>query len=77
MTAAPHGPQFPTVEEFRTAQRAPHAAHLAGCTDAEYDRLVLQRHQTEAAYLEGHDRALVRAMDAEAARGELEPEAEL
>jgi hypothetical protein len=38
----------------------------------EYDRLIDARHQTEAAYLEGYDRDLVR--DLEASEPELEAE---
>jgi hypothetical protein len=69
------GPQFPTMQELWHAQQAPYAAHLAGCSDAEYDRLILERQQTEAAYLEGYDRGLMRDLQAEAAQDE--PEAGL
>jgi hypothetical protein len=69
MTAA-CGPQFPTMEDVWRAQDAPLEADRAGCSNAEYDRLVLERRQTEAAYLEGYDRDLIRVRD------EMEPEPE-
>ena len=69
MTAA-YGPQFPTMEDVWRAQDAPLEADHAGCSNAEYDRLVLERRQTEAAYLKGYDRDLTRV------RGEMEPEPE-
>ena len=71
-----YGPQFPTIEDLWHAQAAPYEADLAGCSDAEYDRLVLERQQTEAAYLEGYDRNLMRALEADVADPEPEPEAE-
>jgi hypothetical protein len=57
------GPDFPDVHDLRAAQAAPCAANTAGCTDAEYDRLILERKQTEAAYLAGYDRALGRELE--------------
>ena len=63
-----YGPRFPDMHELWAAQDAPLQAHQAGCSDADYDRLVLERQQTEAAYLHGYDRDLMR---------EIEPEAEL
>jgi hypothetical protein len=66
-----HGPQWPAMAELWAAQDAPILADTAGCSQAEYDRLVLERQQTEAAYLEGYDRALLRQLEAE----KLEPEA--
>ena len=74
MTAA-YGPQFPTMEDVWRAQDAPAEADRAGCSNAEYDRLVLERRQTEAAYLEGYDRDLLAAR--EAIPDEPEPEAGL
>ena len=64
LDAEVYGPQFPTLEDLGRAQEAPCAANLAGCTDVEYDRLVLERQQTEAAYLEGYDRDLAAALEA-------------
>jgi hypothetical protein len=63
-----YGPQFPDMRELWAAQDAPLQAHQAGCSDLDYDRLVLERQQTEAAYLDGYDRDLMR---------QIEPEAEL
>jgi len=74
MTAAADGPQFPDMEDVWRAQDATAEADRAGCTAAEYDRLVLERRQTEAAYLERYDRDLLRAR--EAIPDEPEPEAE-
>jgi hypothetical protein len=65
-----YGPQFPAMEDVWRAQDAPPEADRAGCSNAEYDRLVRERRQTEAAYLEGYDRDLIRVRD------EMEPEAE-
>lgn len=70
-----YGPQFPTLVDLHRAQDAPCAANLAGCSDRVYDHLVLERQQTEAAYLEGYDRELMRELEAYAA--DPEPEAEL
>lgn len=69
------GPRLPELHDLCRAQDAPCEANRAGCSDAVYDRLVLERQQTEAAYLAGYDRELDRALEAEAA--EAEPEAEL
>lgn len=74
MTAAAFGPQWPTMEDLWRVQGAPIEADRTGCSDAEYDRLMRERQQTEAAYLEGYDRDLLRAL--EAIPDELEPEAE-
>lgn len=60
----PAGPDFPDMHALWAAQAAPYEAHLAGCGDAEYDRLILERAQTEAAYFEGCDRELARALEA-------------
>lgn len=68
-----YGPQFPTMEDVWRAQDAPREADRAGCSNAEYDRLVLERQQTGLAYLEGYDRALLHAR--EAIPDEPEPEA--
>jgi len=62
-----HGPSFPDIHALRAAQAAPCDADLAGCSDAEYDRLILERQQTEAAYLEGYDRELARDLEREPA----------
>lgn len=58
-------PAPPTLHDLWDAQAAPHDANSAGCSDAEYDRLVLGRQQTETAYREAHDRDVVRTWDAE------------
>lgn len=58
------GPDWPTMEDVWRAQDAPLEADRAGCNRAEYDRLVLERQQTELAYLEGYDRDLLRAREA-------------
>lgn len=44
-------PRPPSRSELRAAQNAPRIANAAGCTDAEYERLLDGRQQTEAAYL--------------------------
>lgn len=67
-----YGPQPPDRADLYTAQDAPLEADLS---DAEYDRLLTERIQTEIAYKEACDRDLSRALEAEAA--EPEPEAEL
>jgi hypothetical protein len=59
-----YGPQFPAMEDLWRAQDATAEADRAGCTAAEYDRLVLERRQAEAAYLAGYDRELLRAREA-------------
>ena len=69
--SAVYGPQEPTINDLWTAQAAPHDATLAGCSDAEYDRLVLEKQQTEAAYLEGYDRDFGRAVEAKEAEAGL------
>jgi hypothetical protein len=46
------------MDALWAAQRAPYEADTAGCSDVEYDRLVLERQQTEAAYLTWYDRQL-------------------
>lgn len=62
MTAT--GPRFPAMEDVWRAQDAQADADRAGCSAAEHDRLVAERQQTEAAYLEGYDRDLLRAREA-------------
>jgi hypothetical protein len=71
------GPQLPDLHDLYRAQDAPCEANRAGCSDAVYDRLILERQQTEAAYLTGYDRDLDRVLETEAAVTEPEPEAEL
>jgi hypothetical protein len=68
-----YGPQPPTQEELWLAQDAPCEASAAGCSAAEYDRLVTARMQTEATYLETYDRDLLRVLEADP---DPEPEAE-
>jgi hypothetical protein len=67
------GPQLPSQAGLRMAHDAPWIANEAGCTDAEFDRLRLEQHQTEAAYLARIDAELGRELEAE----DPEPEAEL
>jgi hypothetical protein len=45
------GPGVPSQSELWAAQNAPGIASAAGCTDAEYERLLSDRQQAEAAYL--------------------------
>lgn len=52
------GPHLPTKAEVWAAQDRPMLADADGCTDQEYDRLILERQQTEAAYLAGVDREI-------------------
>jgi hypothetical protein len=63
MTAA-CGPQFPSMEDMWHARDAVTDADRAGYSGAGYDRLMLERQQTEAAYFEGYDRELLRAREA-------------
>ena len=70
-----YGPRFPDERDLYAAQDAPLEADRAGCSEAEYQRLVLERQQTELAYLAGYDRDLARALEAE--EPEAEPEAGL
>lgn len=69
-----YGPRLPELRDLHLAQDAPCEANRAGCSDVVYDRLILERQQTEAAYLAGYDRELDRALEAEAAEGEWEAE---
>ena len=66
------GPQPPDRADLYAAQDAPLEA---GLSDAEFDRRLTERIQTEIAYMEAYDRETVRALEAEAA--DPEPEAEL
>jgi hypothetical protein len=66
-----YGPQPPDLADLYAAQDAPLEA---GLSDAEHDRLIAERIQTEAGYLDAYDRDLVRALEAEAAEPELEAE---
>ena len=72
-----YGPQFPDERDLYLAQDAPLEADRAGCSEAEYQRLVLERQQTELAYLAGYDRDLARALEAAAEEPEAEAEAGL
>jgi hypothetical protein len=60
------GPQLPSLQDLYLAQDAPCEANLAGCSDAVYDRLVLERQQTELAFLAGYDRSLENPLECEA-----------
>ena len=68
-----YGPQSPDLADLYAAQDAPLEA---GLSNAEYERRLTERSQTEAAYLDAYDRDLVRALEAEAADPELEAEPE-
>jgi hypothetical protein len=67
----PYGPQPPDLHDLYLAQDAPLEADRAGCSEAEYQQLVLERQQTELAYLAGYDRCLENdlELDAEAEAG--------
>jgi hypothetical protein len=65
------GPRLPSLADLHRAQAAPWSEPR--CTDAEWDRLILERHQTEAAYLVRVDAEF--AAEYEAAHPE--PEAEM
>jgi hypothetical protein len=47
-------PQSPSHAGLWAAQNAPRIANAAGCTDAEYERILDVRQQAEAAYLARH-----------------------
>ena len=64
MTAAAYGPQFPDTEDVRRVRDAVTEADLAGSSGPEYGRLLLDRQQTDLAYLKGHDRALLASCEA-------------
>jgi hypothetical protein len=70
---AAYGPQPPSWADIHQAQAAVDAAREAGCGIGEYERLVLDRLHTKAAYLAADDRELLRAVEAE----DPEPEAEI
>ncbi len=53
-----YGPQFPDERDLYRAQDRPLEADQAGRGEPEYRRLVLERQQTELAYLTGYDRQL-------------------
>ena len=65
------GPQPPDRADLYAAQDAPLRADLS---DAEYDRLLTERIQTEIACKDACDRDLVRALEADATEPELEAE---
>ncbi|HET9970359.1 MAG TPA: hypothetical protein VFQ68_19150 [Streptosporangiaceae bacterium] len=71
---AVYGPQLPSLADLHRAQAAPW--NEPRCADAGWDRLILEQHQTEAAYLARVDAEF--AAELEAAYPELaaEPEAE-
>jgi hypothetical protein len=69
-----YGPQLPSQADLWRAQDAPCIANEAGCTDAVYDRLVLERQQTEAAYLARIDAELARELEAESPEPEPLPD---
>jgi hypothetical protein len=66
-----YGPQPPDQADLYAAQDAPYEPGLG---DAEFDRLLAERIQTEIAYKNALDRDLVRALEADAAEPELEAE---
>jgi len=51
MTNQSPRPKVPTRAELWAAQNAPLLANAAGCTDAEFQRLLDDRREVEAAYL--------------------------
>lgn len=67
-----YGPQLPSVADLWQAQDAPWAEPRA--TGTERERLILEQHQTEAAYLARVDAEFV--AEYEAAHPELVAEAE-
>jgi hypothetical protein len=69
---AAYGPQLPSLADLHRAQAAPWAGPRA--TDAEWERLTAEQHQTEAAYLDRVDAEF--AAEFEAAHPELVAEAE-
>ena len=73
MTAAAYGPQFPEMQDVRRVRDAVTEADRAGSSGPEYGRLLLERQQTDIAYLKGYDRSLLAAR--EAIPDEPEPEA--
>ena len=71
--AETYGPQLPDMHDLRLAQgRTIDSASLV-ISDAEYDQLVLERQQTEAAYLTRYDDELIRELDAGAGQPGMEP----
>src|ERR1700730_1879501 len=64
-----YGPQFPDLDDLYRARDA--AEYGVPERTPDLDRAVLERQQTEVAYLAGSSRALMRALEAEP-----EPEAE-
>lgn len=69
---AAYGPQLPSVADLWQAQAAPW--NEPRCSDAEWERLTVEQHQTEAAYLVRVDAEF--AAELEAAHPELAAEAE-
>jgi hypothetical protein len=63
------GPHPPDLVDLWQAQLAPLQADLS---DADFERLVAERQQTEAAFLAAYDRHLVRELEV----ADVEPEAE-
>jgi hypothetical protein len=59
---AAYGPQLPSVADLHQAQAAPWAEPR--CSDAEWERLTLEKHQTEAAYLARVDAEFVAEFEA-------------
>jgi hypothetical protein len=57
-----YGPQLPSVADLWQAQAAPWAEPR--CSDAEWERLTLEKHQTEAAYLARVDAEFVAEFEA-------------
>ena len=56
------GPQPPDLADLWRAQLAP---FQAGLSDADFERLVTERQQTEAAWLDAYDRDLGRELEAD------------
>jgi hypothetical protein len=73
--AETYGPQLPDMHDLHLAQgRTVDSASLVA-SDAEYAQRVLERQQTEAAYLTRYDGDLVRELDAGAGQPGMEPAA--
>jgi hypothetical protein len=70
-----YGPQFPDEHDLHRAQDRPLEAGQAGCSEAEYQRLVQERQQTELAYLAGYDRDLIASRPEAGAEADWEAEA--
>jgi hypothetical protein len=71
---AVYGPQLPSLADLWQAQAAPW--NEPRCTDAEWERLTLEKHQTEAAYRARADAEFAAEFEATYPELAAEPEAE-